>query len=125
MHWKSLLVGGLLTYCLTSIVLKETIIAFLPRVSPLLGTVLSLIVFIWVLGAGPLLGGYVAGRCAARGLVAHAAGAGTVGAAAYLALYWQEISPAWLAWSLLPWACGLAGGGGRLAVARRARIDRT
>ena len=57
MHWKSLLVGGLLTYCLTSIVLKETIIAFLPRVSPLLGTVLSLIVFIWVLGAGPLLGG--------------------------------------------------------------------
>ena len=85
---------------------------------------ISRIQFIWVLGAGPLLGGYVAGRCAARGLVAHAAGAGIVGAAAYLTLYWQEISPAWLAWSLLPWACGLAGGGGRLALARRARIDR-
>ena len=115
MDWKSLVIGGVLAYCLSSIVLKEVVLAVLPLVSSGIASVMSTAVFLWVLGAGPALAGYLAARRAANAPRIHAACAGMLGAGLYLALYWQDISPAWLAWGLAPWAAALAVTGERLA----------
>ena len=88
MDWKSLVIGGVLAYCLSSIVLKEVVLAVLPLVSSGIASVMSTAVFLWVLGAGPALAGYLAARRAANAPRIHAACAGMLGAGLYLALYW-------------------------------------